>query len=392
VRHLGEALSILFVNETITEHSVSLANEEGHKVVLVRDVFILAHKHTLDNLWQITQVESVMALSRRGQEFVNSLLVDVYSWLHDVFSEDWETTTLLELQVTTKNGSENSLHGGLWKVGYPNHVEVTEEAGGYSVSATTGGSATSNELGVLDKLEEQLLNVPETTLINDLSEELTRRLGTVGLKLRHVNIIDEEDFAGSENLRREQVLTLLVQITFECILQVSTGSLTREVHKGGVNALIWGHKVILGNDGLTDTSFTWQKYVVTGCDEDSEKVLVLDCVVGGNEDIEEVEFRVVLEGWNLFLPGLETMISLFETVLVNVTLGEFGEMLSHLATEEFSEHGAGGIVQVGTDGPHETERQVSENSLVWVRDFIFVFKWNSVLVQENVDHLQAGAD
>jgi hypothetical protein len=115
---------------------------------------------------------------------------------------------------------------------------VTEEAGGYSVSATTGGSATSNELGVLDKLEEQLLNVPETTLINDLSEELTRRLGTVGLKLRHVNIIDEEDFAGSENLRREQVLTLLVQITFECILQVSTGSLTREVHKGGVNALI----------------------------------------------------------------------------------------------------------------------------------------------------------
>ena len=41
--------------------------------------------------------------------------------------------------------------------------------------------------------EEKLVNIIEATLIDDLSEKLTRRLGEVTIELGHVHVIDEKD-------------------------------------------------------------------------------------------------------------------------------------------------------------------------------------------------------
>ena len=60
-----ELTSVLFVDKTITEDSVSLTNVQLYEVVLVDDVLEVAHEHALDDLAEITQVESVMRLSWR---------------------------------------------------------------------------------------------------------------------------------------------------------------------------------------------------------------------------------------------------------------------------------------------------------------------------------------
>jgi len=70
---------------------------------------------------------------------------------------------------------------------------MTEEAGGHLVATTAWRCASADELRVLDLLEDKLLGVVETSGVNGLPEKLARRLGSVGVKLGHVDIIDEED-------------------------------------------------------------------------------------------------------------------------------------------------------------------------------------------------------
>jgi len=100
MRHDVELLSVLIVNETITEHSVSFSHEERDKVILARDVLVLAHKHTLNDLRQITQVEGVAALSGSGQEVMDSLLVNVHSRLNNKVCVRSKTTLGVKLEVT----------------------------------------------------------------------------------------------------------------------------------------------------------------------------------------------------------------------------------------------------------------------------------------------------
>lgn len=118
---------------------------------------------------------------------------------------------------------------------------MAEKTGGHSVTTTTGRSASSDELGILDLLEQELLNIVETTLINGLSEKLTRRLGAVSFELRHVNIINEEDLFGVGHFGSQKILTLLFEVTFEGVLQILAGSLSREVDEGGFDSVISGH-------------------------------------------------------------------------------------------------------------------------------------------------------
>ena len=83
VGHFRELLAILLVDQTITEDAISLAHVELYEVVLVDDVFKLAHQHTLHHLAQVTQVERVMALGRRGEEFIDDFRVDLDGRLDD---------------------------------------------------------------------------------------------------------------------------------------------------------------------------------------------------------------------------------------------------------------------------------------------------------------------
>jgi len=126
---------------------------------------------------------------------------------------------------------------------------VSEETWSNWITTTTRRCTSSDELGILDILEKKFLYIPETVLINSLSKQFTRRLRTVSFKLWHVNIIDKEDFAGASDFRSKLILTFLVKIALESILQVPAGSLTRKVDKSRIDSLaVSFHHEVFGNN------------------------------------------------------------------------------------------------------------------------------------------------
>lgn len=77
-------------------------------------------------------------------------------------------------------------------------------------------------------LEEELVHIVVATLINDLSQELARRLRSVSIKLWHVDVIDEE-YHLLASFRLKHVLSQSIEVTLNGIDQVGCSSLTREV-------------------------------------------------------------------------------------------------------------------------------------------------------------------
>ena len=226
---------------------------------------------------------------------------------------------------------------------------MAEETRGNSVTTTSGRSASSDESGIFNILEEKLLNVVETTLIDSLSEQLARRLCKVGLKLRHVDIINKEDLLGVEVFGSEQILTLEVKVTFKGILKILAGCFTREVNEGRLESIIRCHKEIFNDHGFTNTSLTGEKHVVAVGHKLFEQVLVLDGIVGRNQDIEEVSGGVVNELWDLLGPRLKLVRLEVNSKFKDITIREFMEVISNLSSDEFTEHVSAGIVQISTE-------------------------------------------
>ena len=117
---------------------------------------------------------------------------------------------------------------------------MTEKTRCNSISTTTGRSTSCNKLSILYILKEKLLNIIETTLV----------------KLRHVDVINEENFLRTKDLGSEQIFTLLFKITFKCILKVLASSLTREIDECWIKLFVRIHQEVFDNDRFTDTSLT----------------------------------------------------------------------------------------------------------------------------------------
>jgi len=113
VCHLVESISVLIVDQTVTENSEGLAHVQVDQVFLIWNVLISAHEHALDHFGHIAQVERVVTLGRRRQEIIDGLLVDLNRRLDNTFSHERKTTTLLQVKVTSQNRCEDDLHGCL---------------------------------------------------------------------------------------------------------------------------------------------------------------------------------------------------------------------------------------------------------------------------------------
>lgn len=96
---------------------------------------------------------------------------------------------------------------------------MSEQPRGHRVSTTSWWSAGAGESGILDLLENELLGIVETGVVDGLSQELARWLRSVGIKLWHVDVIDEEDHLFTSWWTKES-LSLGLKVTLEGILQV----------------------------------------------------------------------------------------------------------------------------------------------------------------------------
>jgi hypothetical protein len=135
------------------------------------------------------------------------------------------------LEVSTEDLGEDGSHTVLGKLRHPDHVEMSEETWGHSVSATAWRRTGCYEPGVFDLLENELLGIIETSLIDSLSQKLTRWLRAVPVQLRHVDIVDEEHHLLA-SWWSKQGLPLGFQVALKGILEVPSARLTREVDTG----------------------------------------------------------------------------------------------------------------------------------------------------------------
>lgn len=156
-------------------------------------------------------------------------------------------------------------------------------------------------------------------MIDDLAEELARRLRAVPIELRHVHIIDEEDHLLA-CFRLKKRLPELVKIAFDGIDQVSRCRLTREVDESGLQVIGGVHQEVLRDDRLADTSLTHNEGITAIHEEFLEQELVFDSVIGRHEDLEEVLLRVEhILVRDLITPAAELVSRRVQTLLIAVS-------------------------------------------------------------------------
>lgn len=85
-----EFAAILLIDETIPEDSEGLVKPQVHEVVLVGEVLKINHEHALDDLGEISQVESIVALGGGREEVTNCLDIDVHRGLNDRLCKEAE--------------------------------------------------------------------------------------------------------------------------------------------------------------------------------------------------------------------------------------------------------------------------------------------------------------
>lgn len=124
---------------------------------------------------------------------------------------------------------------------------MSEETWADSIPATAWWSTGADNSGILDLLEDQLLGVVEASLIDGLTEQLARRLGTESIELRHVHVVDEEDHLLTAWWSKKS-LSLGLEVALKGILQVLGGGLTREVDAGRDDFRGSSSQEIFGND------------------------------------------------------------------------------------------------------------------------------------------------
>ena len=134
-----------------------------------------------------------MTLGRCRQKVIDCLKIDINTSLYNWLSKHAETRAFILVKESLQDRAEYSSHGVCREIWDPNHTKVTEKSWSNLVTTTTWRAASTDELGILNLLEDKFLGIIETSVINCLSQKFARWLRTVCIKLRHIKIINEEN-------------------------------------------------------------------------------------------------------------------------------------------------------------------------------------------------------
>jgi hypothetical protein len=85
-----EFAAILLIDETISENSEGLMKPQVNEIFLAGKVLKINHKHTLNDLGKISQIESVVALGGGREEVANCLNIDLHRGLNDGLCKEAE--------------------------------------------------------------------------------------------------------------------------------------------------------------------------------------------------------------------------------------------------------------------------------------------------------------
>jgi hypothetical protein len=211
-------------------------------------------------------------------------------------------------------------HGSLVQVRHPKHIKLAEKTRGHWVTATGRRRTGRCEDAVLDIHELQFLQIIKPAMVYDLSQELDWRLGTVGLKTGHIDIVDKDNHLTSGR-RPNQVFLLLDEfiLVHEEVLDIFGAGLSREVevrtHEGLRVDL---HEELTHDNGLAHTGFTQREDIKPATDQliDHEtELLGIGC---GDNNVEEGHFGVKLEGGHHVVPVFELLGFEVDVVIIDI--------------------------------------------------------------------------
>ena len=196
-------------------------------VIIICDLERLTHQNTLEHLRHITQVERVVELCRNGQHSPLHLEVHIDRGLDSNASLQL-LTGLLHLEVAIKDLLKDQSEGLLSSLRHIHNLEVTHEARCQGLTAAARRSCCADDCVALDFAPAEVCTIVEAIHVNELSEQLNRRLRTVELLLRHVDIIDEDEELGVA-LYAPHLLSFAHELAFDVGLRALALGLGGEV-------------------------------------------------------------------------------------------------------------------------------------------------------------------
>mmetsp|Transcript_116895 Transcript_116895/g.162393 ORF Transcript_116895/g.162393 Transcript_116895/m.162393 type:complete len:369 (-) Transcript_116895:3811-4917(-) len=256
-------------------------------------------------------------------------------------------------------------------------TEVDVERTGLRVHASS-----KHEIDNFKSLRE-FVSVIDNTVIEDLSAQSNRRLGTVFINLRHVKVIHEEDEFltcwGTIDLTNT-FLNSRLQEDLES-LRVGVGV---EVNAGGLDKLgVNISEIVLKDGGLTSTSLTNVKHTSSGDQMHVKQELLTSGFGSRNNEVNEKTIEVGVVAADLLLPVNPVAGHRVEEVVVNSA--DFGELdlLGH-TLEVVGERNLLIINQSSAERPNHTkdkEAFVDKFNLIFVTFFSkFLEMFNLLLV------------
>mmetsp|Transcript_6913 Transcript_6913/g.16623 ORF Transcript_6913/g.16623 Transcript_6913/m.16623 type:complete len:1317 (-) Transcript_6913:1319-5269(-) len=298
--NVGEPLLVGRVREAVVEDALDLVDAELAEVVRTLYLPLVNHEHTLKHLADVTQVERVVKLGGRRQELGRDAVVHLDGASHKALGHLLDLGVKL-LEESLENRCEDERHGlvrGRW---HAQHREVAREARRDLGAAAARRRGAGEHDRVDDVLPEELVAVVEALEVEELAEQLDRRLGAVGLSERHVHVIDEDQNRATSR-RAEQRLALLLELALDGGLRDERRGLGRVAEEQGQQphpALLLGRLEIAeelrDHGGLTRAGEARDEDAMVHLDHALHKERVADRVGRGNDEAEEGHRGVVVE-------------------------------------------------------------------------------------------------
>mmetsp|Transcript_8712 Transcript_8712/g.14814 ORF Transcript_8712/g.14814 Transcript_8712/m.14814 type:complete len:985 (-) Transcript_8712:5078-8032(-) len=279
-----EPHAIGIVDETIVEDTHALVGPQPHKRVLLLDEVLVTHEHALEYLGQVTQIERVVTLGRRGQQRAGDVVVDRDRSQHGGLRKLLDRCSEALGQAPVDDGAEDTSKGLVAEVHEVDHIEVSHIALRDARAASTGGTHCGAELNVHQAAELVFFAVIPALVVHPLAQNLNGRLGTIFFLGGHIEIIHEHD-SGHAQWRANHTLAALVQLGVDEILGLVGAGLGGEVQRDRVEVGRHATQELVANGHrLTRAGVSRADHMETLAQELLQKPFVTNGVDGGHHD------------------------------------------------------------------------------------------------------------
>mmetsp|Transcript_11712 Transcript_11712/g.17848 ORF Transcript_11712/g.17848 Transcript_11712/m.17848 type:complete len:936 (+) Transcript_11712:4723-7530(+) len=351
-----EYFLVLFIDHSVSEHSLVLMDPQPHDIGSSAGGLAVGRTHTLEDLGDISQVESVMRLAGSRSEPVSDTMVHNLGAVHDLVNNLADSSGEAT-DERLQDLSEDHADAFGAKVSVSQEVEVAHHTSSDGIPTTSRRSHGGDEDDIFNLHEGLLLlrAIVPTLVVHPLAKDFNRRLGSILFLLGHVQIIDEDDESLASG-RSINTLSSLFELLIEGVLSLVRRGLCRE--GDGDVLVVLGHVVGQQDadiDGLTSSRGARAEDVLLVHKQDLLQVLHSDRIESRHYNITVRDPVINMVFANCIRPLNPLLLGLVPHEVVDHAFVREANLLrnelSELVVEFLSAFEVGG----NTDGPSQGE-------------------------------------